>query len=104
MVNRDVRGKILAIPYTGDQFGPEMIQNSIQTVRSELKKYGIPSKSSKQTPAMKNLLSVLGQTGGIPAEVQSDNKIERVSVGDAKYDDNAANRLMQSQLQNLDLD
>jgi hypothetical protein len=81
-----------------------MIQNSIQTVRSELKKYGIPSKSSKQTPAMKNLLSVLGQTGGIPAEVQSDNKIERVSVGDAKYDDNAANRLMQSQLQNLDLD
>lgn len=100
MVHRDVRGKILASPYTGEKFGTEMIQNSIQTIRSELKKYGIPSKSSKQS-AVSNILAALGPTGGLPAEVKSDEKIERVSSTEADYDDNVVKRLGQKMVQSL---
>lgn len=100
MVHRDVRGKILASPYTGEKFGTEMIQNSIQTIRSELKKYGIPSKSSKQS-AISNLLAALGPTGGLPAEVQSDEKIERVSSTEADYEDNVVKRFGQKIVQSL---
>ena len=100
MVHRDIRGKILASPYTGEKFGAEMIQNSIQTIRSELKKYGIPSKSSKQS-AISNVLAALGPTGGLPAEVQSDEKIERVSSTESGYDDNVVKRLGQKLVQSI---
>ena len=100
MVHRDVRGKILASPYTEEKFGTEMIQNSIQTIRSELKNYGIPSKSSKKS-AISNILASLGPTGGLPAEVQSDEKIERVSSTGEDYEDNVVKRLGQKMVQSL---
>jgi len=100
MVHRDVRGKILASPYTQEKFGAGMIQNSIQTVRSELKKYGIPSKSSKQS-AISNVLAALGPTGGLPAEVQSNDKIERIPSTEADYEDNVVKRLGQKMVQSL---
>lgn len=100
MVHRDVRGKILASPYTGEKFGAEMIQNSIQTVRSELKKYGIPSKSSKQD-AIGNILASLGPTGGLPVEVSSDKEVERVSSTEADYEDNVVKRLGQKMVKSL---
>lgn len=99
MVHRDVRGKILA-SQGREKFGTEMIQNSIQTIRSELKKYGIPSKSSKQS-VVSNILAALGPTGGLPAEVQSDEKIERVSSTEEGYDDNVVKRLGQKMVQSL---
>jgi hypothetical protein len=100
MVNRDVRLKIIASPYTGEKFGADMIQGSIQTIRSELKKYGIPSKSTKQS-AISNILAALGPTGGLPAEVQSDEKIERVPSTEPGYEDNVVKRLGQKMVQSI---
>ena len=99
MVFRDVRGKILASPESGEKFGTEMIQSSIQGIRKDLKDFGIPSKSSKKTTAVQNLLAALGPTGGLPAEVQSDEKIERVSSTEANYEDNVVKRLGQKLVQ-----
>ncbi|MHC4463882.1 MAG: hypothetical protein ACYS30_20980, partial [Planctomycetota bacterium] len=73
MVHGDVRAKILASHITKEKFGAEMIRNSIQKVRAEVKKLGIPSKSSKQADRV-SLLAALGPTGGLPAEVYSDEK------------------------------
>ncbi|MHA2065990.1 MAG: hypothetical protein ACXABY_16585, partial [Candidatus Thorarchaeota archaeon] len=100
MVQRDVQKKILASPYTKEKFGAEMIRNSIQTARADVKKLGIPSKSSKQADRV-SLLAGLGQTGtDLPAEVYSDEKIERVDSNDPNYHDVAAKRLGQAFIQN----
>ena len=96
MVQRDVQKKILASPYTKEKFGTEMIRNSIQTARADVKKLGIPSKSSKQADRV-SLLAALGPTGtGLPAEVYSDEKIKRVDSNDPDYHDNAVKRLGQA--------
>ena len=94
MVQRDVRAKILASPYTKEKFGAEMIRNSIQMVRAEVKRLGIPSKSSKKADRI-SLLNALGPTGGLPVEVYSDDKVERVESTDPNYEDNAVKRLGQ---------
>jgi hypothetical protein len=95
MVHGDVRAKMLASHITKEKFGAEMIRNSIQKVRAEVKKLGIPSKSSKQADRV-SLLAALGPTGGLPAEVYSDEKIERVDSNDPSYHDNAVARLGQA--------
>jgi hypothetical protein len=95
MVQRDVRTKILASPYTKEKFGTEMIRNSIQTARADVKKLGIPSKSSKQADRI-SFLAALGPTGtDLPAEVYSDDTVERVPSNDPSYHDNAVARLGQ---------
>jgi hypothetical protein len=94
MVQRDVRTKILASPYTKEKFGTEMIRNSIQMVRAEIKKLGIPSKSSKKADRV-SLLAGLGQIGDLPAEVYSDEPTKRVDSNDPNYHDNAVIRLGQ---------
>lgn len=95
MVHRDVRAKILASPWTGEKFGADMLQNSIQTVRAELKKYGIPSKSSKQLPLNIFRGGGLGLAGDLPSEVTDDKDVERVPSTEAGYDDNVVKRLGQ---------
>jgi hypothetical protein len=101
MVQRDVRAKILASPSTKEKFGAEMIRNSIQMARAEVKKLGIPSKSSKQADKV-SLLAALGPTGlGLPAEVYSDDEVERVPSTDPDYHDNAVKRLGQKLAQGL---
>lgn len=95
MVQRDVRTKILASPVTKEKFGTDMIRNSIQMVRAEVKKLGIPSKSSKQADRV-SLLATLGPTGGLPAEVYSEDNVERVDSNDPDYHDNAVKRLGQA--------
>jgi hypothetical protein len=96
MVQRDVQKKILASPYTKEKFGAEMIRNSIQTARADIKKLGIPSKASKQADRV-SLLASLGPSGnGLPAEVYSDDKIKRVDSNDPGYEDNAVARLGQA--------
>jgi hypothetical protein len=99
MVQRDVRGKILASIHTKEKFGTDMIRNSIQMIRAEVKRLGIPSKASKQA-AMTSILAELGPTGtNLPAEVYSEDKVERVSSADPNYEDNAVIRLGQALLQ-----
>jgi len=93
-VQRDVRAKILASPSTKEKFGTEMIRNSIQMIRAEVKKLGIPSKADKQADRI-SLLAGLVRPGDLPAEVYSDEKIARVSSEDPNYEDNAAMRLGQ---------
>lgn len=97
MVQRDVRTKILASPYTKEKFGTEMIRNSIQEIRAEVTKFGIPSKSDKQLNP--SLLAALGPTGGLPAEVHSDADIKRVSSTEDNYEDNVVARLGQRMVQ-----
>jgi len=93
-VQRDVRAKILASPSTKEKFGTEMIRNSIQMIRAEVKKLGIPSKADKQADRI-SLLAGLVRPGDLPAEVYSDEKIARVDSNDPNYHDNAAARLGQ---------
>ena len=97
MVHRAVRTKILASPYTKEIFGTSMISAAVQEVRAELEKYGIPSGKDKQAE-MASVLSALGSTIEIPAEIQSDKPIERVPVDDPTYEDNFVMRMAQKQL------
>lgn len=100
-VHADVQRKILASQWTKEKFGTEMIRNSIQKIRAEIKKLGIPSKSSQQADRV-SLLAALGPTGiGLPAEVYSDEKVERVPSNDPTYEDNAVLRYAQKARQDL---
>jgi hypothetical protein len=100
MVHTDVRAKILASRYTKEKFGPEMIRNSVQKARAEVKKLGIPSKSSKEADRV-SLLAGLGTIGNLPAEVYSDEEVKRVSSTDPDYEDNAVIRLGQRMRRDL---
>lgn len=95
MVQRDVRAKILASPHTREKFGTEMIRNSIQTIRAEVKKLGIPTKANKDA-SKTSILAALGAASGLPAEVYTDDSVERVSSDDPDYHDNAVKRLGQA--------
>jgi len=95
MVQQRVREKILASPYTKEKFGTEMIQSAIQGVRDQVKKLGIPTKSSRQPGLALASVLGLGVDGNLPAEVHSDDDIKRVSSDDPDYDDNVVKRLGQ---------
>ena len=93
-VRENVDKKILASRYTKEKFGTEMIRNSIQKARAEFKKLGISSKKAKQADRI-SILAELGPTGHLPAEVYSDETVERVDSTDPGYEDNAVKRLGQ---------
>ena len=99
MVQEEVKGKILASPYTKEKFGTEMITAAIQGVRARVKKFGISSKKAMQPMN----LGVLGlrPTGQLPAEVHSDDEIKRVSSNDESYVDNVVSRLGQKMVQGI---
>jgi len=92
MVFNDVQRKILA----SGQYGAEMVEESVQRIRAVLTKLGIPGKASEDP-----VLIGLGPSGmALPADVQADKPIDRVSAGDDDYEENAKKRLQQAMLKN----
>ena len=94
IVHESVRGKILA---TG-QFGPEVVKEAGQQARATLKKFGIPTKMSKQ---LNTVVLGLGPSGQLPAEVQADEPIKRVDSAEDNYISNAVQRFQQNTLKFL---
>ena len=87
MVFKDVQRSILA----EKQYGPETITAAVQRVRALVKKLGTPAQAAKDPVS-------IGFSGfeGLTAGIQTDKDLERKSVQDAGYDDNAALRLAQA--------
>lgn len=86
LLNKDVERRILA----REDYGPDMIATSLQTVRAVLEEIGVPSKASGQPPVVGlDYASVLGP------EIHAAEPIKRVAVDDPKYFENAAARLQQ---------
>jgi len=92
-VFEDVQRRIIL---AGEQYGPELIADAIQATRSDLKKFGIPSRASEQP--VPNILG-LGPSGTLPAEVQTDEPIKRVPSTEEGYEDNVVQRVQQKVLQ-----
>lgn len=86
IVFEDVQRKILA----REEYGADMVKNSVQRARAVVNKLGIPSKTSRH-PVLGP-----GPSGQLPAEVYSDDTIKRVSSTEAGYEQNAVNRVLQS--------
>ena len=87
MVFNDVQRKILA----SGQYGAEMVEESIQRIRTVLTKLGIPGKASEDP-----VLLGLGPSGmALPADIQADEPIKRISADDDLYESNAGKRLLQ---------
>jgi len=90
MVFEDVQRRILA----REQYGPELIESSLQRARARFKKFGNPSKTSKELPVLG-----LGPSGSLPAEVYAKEPVKRIASTEAGYEDNAAARVLQSMIQ-----
>lgn len=86
MVAEDVLRKI----QDGKTFGAELVTESVQRVRAQLTKLGIPNKL-KQQPI------VLGLTpsAGLPSDVQADEPIKRVKSTEDANEQNLVARYMQ---------
>ncbi|MHC4890455.1 MAG: hypothetical protein ACYTEO_13440 [Planctomycetota bacterium] len=82
----DVQRKILV----KEEYGPDMVKDSIQRARSLVSKLGIHTLTSE-----KPVVLGLGPSGYLPAEVHSNETIKRVSSNDAGYDENAVARFAQ---------
>lgn len=92
MVAEDVLGRI----QMGESFGAELVAASVQKIRAYLTKFGIPGKPDQ------HLLTLgLGPSGGLPAEITSEEPIQRVSAADPKGTDNFVARYMQRGLKKL---
>lgn len=86
LLNKDVERRILA----REEYGPDMIATSLQTVRALLEEIGVPSKVAGQPPIVGlDYASVLGP------EIHAAEPIKRVKVDDSEYFDVAAKRLQQ---------
>lgn len=94
MLHREVNKKILASPYTGEQFGNQMVESALQEVRALIKKFGIPSKVSKHPISA---FSDLGLPSDLQTKIQTDEPVDRVPVTDSKYLDTFVARLAQKQ-------
>jgi len=92
MVAEDVLGRI----QNGEPFGAELVAASVQKIRAYLAKFGSPGK-----PDQYPVVLGLGPSGGLPAEVNSEEPIQRVSAADAKGEDNFVARYMQRGLKKL---
>lgn len=86
MVAEDVLRKI----QDGKPFGADLVAASVQRVRSQLIKLGIPRKLA-QYPAVLGL----GPSVGLPAEIQADEPIKRVLSSDDGDEKNLIARTLQ---------
>jgi hypothetical protein len=89
MVAEDVLRRI----QDGNPFGADLVAASIQKVRAHLTKFGIPGNPSQYPVTLG-----LGPGGGLPAEVQSETPIKRVSAAQDTDDSNFVARAMQRAL------
>ena len=85
MVAEDVLRKI----QDGVPFGAELVSGSVQRVRSQLTKLGIPKKLTQQP------FLGLGPSEGFSAAIQADEPIKRVSAADDTDEQNVVDRYMQ---------
>ena len=86
LVSEDYFGKI----EHGETHGAELLAASIQKVRAHLVRFGISSK-----PDLAPIVLGSGPGGVLPAEVQSDEPIKRISVFDQGGEDNVISRYYQ---------
>lgn len=78
----------------GESYGAELIGKSVQTVRSRVKRFGMPAKPDQQ------LLTLgPGPSEGLPAEVQSETPIKRIDATERGAESNFVARWMQKALQ-----
>ena len=93
MVAEDVLKRIT----DGEPFGADLVSSSVQKIRSRLTKMGIPDTSGANPIA----LGLLPGGGVLPAAVNSDEPIARVSSADDEDDSNIISRYMQKARQRL---
>jgi len=86
MVAEDVLKKI----QDGKPFGAEMVAATVQRVRSQLTKLGIPKKLNQQPIVMG-----LGPGAGLSSEIQADEPIKRVSSMEDDQEKNLVARYLQ---------
>ncbi len=86
MVAEDVLRKI----QDGKPFGAEMVAASVQRVRSQLTKLGIPKKLNQQP-----IVLGLGPSEGLSSTIQADEPIKRISSVEDGDEQNLANRYLQ---------
>lgn len=89
MVAEDVLRKI----QDGKPFGAEMVAASVQRVRSQLTKLGIPKKLTQQP------FLGLGPSEGFSSAIQADEPIERISSDKDGDEKNLVDRYMQKAVQ-----
>ena len=89
MVAEDVLRKI----QDGKPFGAEMVAASVQRVRSQLTKLGIPKKLTQQP------FLGLGPSEGFSSAIQADEPIERISSQEDGDEKNLIDRYMQKAVQ-----
>ncbi len=93
MVFDDVQRRMLS----GEQYGPELVAISVQSIRARLQKFGTPAKALEQPNIP--LMMGLPQPSVLPAAVQAKEPIKRVGIEDDKYDENFLHRFQQSVVQ-----
>ncbi len=86
LLNKDVERRILA----REEYGPDMIASSLQSVRATLETLGVPSNVAGQPP-----LAGLDYTSVLGPNIHKAEPIKRVKVDDPDYEQNASERLQQ---------
>ena len=86
MVAEDVLRKI----QDGKPFGAEMVSATVQRVRSQLTKLGIPKKSNQQP-----IVLGLGPGAGLSSEIQADEPIKRIPSTEDDQEKNLIARYLQ---------
>lgn len=90
LVAEDILRKI----QDGVPFGADMVAASAQKVRAHLTKFGIPGK-----PAQYPVVLGLGPGAGLPAEVQAEEPIKRISAAEDGDEQNIIARYLQRAIQ-----
>jgi len=92
LLNKDVERRILA----REEYGPEMITSSLQSVRATLETLGVPTNVAGQPP-----LAGLDYTAVLGPNIHKTEPITRVKVDDPEYAKNSAERLQQMVYANM---
>ena len=86
MVAEDVLGKV----ERGNAFGADMVVASIQKIRAQFTRFGIPN-----SPVINPVVLGLGPGIELPSEVQAEEPIKRINAFESGADDNLVKRYLQ---------
>ena len=86
MVAEDVLGKI----EHGQKFGADMVDASIQKIRAQFTRFGIPN-----NPVLNPVVLGLGPGVELPSEVQAEEPIKRIGTFEPGAEDNMVKRYLQ---------
>ena len=95
MAIQDVRDRI----FSGQMYGPEMLQSSLQRVRALVEKLGIPAKAVGHPP-----VSGPSPLGVLSPQVTATEPIKRVSSTETNWEQNAVDRIHQRMVQAMRAD